>query len=49
VASLNAIKLDADQKQYYEREVADGKNKMTVLDAAKNKLSARVIAANEDW
>ena len=44
MASLSAIKLDADLKTYYERKVAEGKNKMSVLNAVKNKLLARVVA-----
>ena len=44
MASLSAIKLDQDLKKYYERKVAEGKNKMSVLNAVKNKLLARVIA-----
>lgn len=44
MASLSAVKLDADLKAYYERKVADGKSKLSVLNAVKNKLLARVIA-----
>ncbi len=44
MASLTAVKLDADLKGYYERKVAEGKNKMSILNAVKNKLLARVIA-----
>ena len=44
MASLTAVKLDADLKAYYERKVAEGKNKMSVLNAVKNKLLVRVIA-----
>ena len=44
MASLSAVKLDADLKAYYERKVAEGKNKMSVLNAVKNKLLARVVA-----
>jgi len=44
MASLSAVKLDADLKHYYERKVAEGKSKMSVLNAVKNKLLARVIA-----
>lgn len=44
MASLTAVKLDVDLKAYYERKVAEGKNKMSVLNAVKNKLLARVIA-----
>ena len=44
MASLSAVKLDADLKAYYERKVTEGKNKMSVLNAVKNKLLARVVA-----
>ena len=44
MASLTAVKLDPDLKSYYERKVAEGKNKMSVLNAVRNKLLARVIA-----
>lgn len=43
MASLSAVKLDGDIKAYYERKVAEGKNKMSVLNAVKNKLLARVV------
>ena len=44
MASLTAIKLDEGLKSYYERKVAEGKNKMCVLNAIRNKLLARVFA-----
>ena len=44
MASLTAVKLDPDLKSYYERKVAEGKNKMSVLNAVRNKLLARVLA-----
>lgn len=44
MASLTAVKLDADLKHYYERKVAEGKSKLSVLNAVKNKLLARVVA-----
>lgn len=44
MASLSAVKLDGDLKAYYERKVGEGKSKMSVLNAVKNKLLARVIA-----
>ena len=44
MASLSAVKLDADIKTYYERKIAEGKNKMSVLNAVKNKLLARVVS-----
>jgi len=49
MASLTAIKLDTDIKNYYERKCAEGKNKMSVLNAVRNKLLARVLACvNKD-
>lgn len=44
MASLSAVRLDPDLKLYYERKVEEGKNKMSVLNAVKNKLLARVVA-----
>lgn len=44
MASLTAVKLDVELKAYYERKVLEGKNKMSVLNAVKNKLLARVVA-----
>ena len=49
MASLTAVKLDTELKAYYERKVAEGKNKMSVLNAVKCKLLARVVAVvNKD-
>ncbi len=36
--------MDSDLKAYYERKVGEGKSKLSVLNAVKNKLLARVIA-----
>ena len=44
MASLTAVKLDGDLKAYYERKVGEGKSKLSVLNAVKNKLLARVVA-----
>jgi transposase len=44
MASLSAVKLDPDLKAYYQRKVAEGKPKMSVLNAVKCKLLARVVA-----
>ena len=38
-----AVKPDADLKAYYVIKVAEGKSKLSVLNAVKNKLLARVI------
>jgi transposase len=44
MASLTGIKKDESLKTYYERKVFEGKSKMSVLNAVKNKLLARVFA-----
>ena len=44
MASLSGVRKDEELKKYYERKVAEGKNKMSVLNAVRNKLVARVIA-----
>ena len=44
MASLTAIKLDEGLKNYYERKVIEGKNKMSVLNAIRNKLLTRIFA-----
>ena len=52
MASLSAVRLDGGLKAYYERKVGEGKNKMSVLNAVKNKLLARVLAVvnkNEEY
>jgi transposase len=44
MASLTAVKYDLELKKYYERKVASGKNKLSVLNAVKSKLLARVVS-----
>jgi transposase len=44
MASLSGVRNDDQLRQYYERKVGEGKNKLSVLNAVKNKLVARVIA-----
>jgi transposase len=44
MASLTAVKLDPGLKSYYEIKVAEGKNKLSVLNAVRNKLLARVVS-----
>jgi transposase len=44
MASITAVRYDAGLKQYYERKVAEGKNKLSVLNAVKSKLLARVVS-----
>lgn len=44
MAALAAKKYDTEIKQFYERKVNEGKNKMSVLNAVRNKLLTRVVA-----
>lgn len=44
MASLTAVKFDKELKSYYQRKIAEGKLKLSVLNAVKCKLLARVIS-----
>jgi transposase len=44
LAALTAIKCDPELKAYYERKVLEGKSKMSVINAVRFKLLARVVA-----
>ncbi len=44
MAALSAIKLDKDVKIFYQRKVSEGKNKMNVINAVRNKLIHRIFA-----
>jgi len=44
LASLSAIQHNPDLKAYYQRKVAEGKSKMCVINAVRNKLLSRIIA-----
>lgn len=44
LAALSSCKYVPDIKAYYQRKVAEGKNKMTVLNAIRNKLLQRILA-----
>jgi len=44
MAALSAVRVKGDLKTYYERKVAEGKNKMCVINAIRNKLLHRVFA-----
>jgi transposase len=44
MAALSAIHCPGDLMDYYQRKVAQGKNKMSVLNAVRNKLISRVYA-----
>ena len=44
LAAMSAIRLDNDLRDYYLRKVEEGKNKMSVLNAVRNKIIHRVFA-----
>ena len=48
LCALAAIKNDAEIKNYYERKLTEGKNKMCVINAVRNKLIHRVFAVLRD-
>lgn len=48
LCAMSAIQNDPEIKQYYERKVQDGKNKMSIINAVRNKLVHRVFAVVRD-
>lgn len=44
LAAMSAIRLKNDLREYYLRKVAEGKNKMCVLNAVRNKIVHRIFA-----
>lgn len=44
MAALGAIRTNPELKKYYQRKVKDGKNKMSVINAVRNKILHRIIA-----
>ena len=44
LAAMSAIRLKGDLRDYYQRKVAEGKNKMSVLNAVRNKIVHRIYA-----
>lgn len=44
MAALTAIRYNTDMKNYYDRKVNEGKNKMLVINAVRNKLVHRIFA-----
>jgi len=44
LGALSAIRLDNDLGIYYRRKVEEGKNKMSVLNAVRNKIIHRIFA-----
>jgi transposase len=48
LCALSAIQNDKEMKAYFERRVLEGKNKMSVINAVRNKLVHRVFAVIRD-
>jgi transposase len=44
LAAMSAIRMTSELKDYYIRKVSEGKNKMTVLNAVRNKIVHRIWA-----
>jgi transposase len=44
LAAMSAIRLTGDLKDYYQRKVTEGKNKMSALNAVRNKIIHRIYA-----
>lgn len=38
LSAMSSIQYDAEMKAYFERKVAEGKNKMSVINVVGNKL-----------
>jgi len=48
MAALSAMQYNKDLQAYYERKVAEGKSKMLVINAVRNKLITRIFACIRD-
>lgn len=48
MAALSAIKMKGEFKDYFERKLAEGKNKMTIINAVRAKIINRIFALIRD-
>lgn len=48
LCAMSALRWDKEIKAYYERKVKEGKNKMSVINAIRNKLLLRIFAVLRD-
>ena len=49
---MTAIRAKGELRDYYQRKVGEGKNKMAVLNAVRNKLIGRayaVVGKNQEY
>ncbi|MBA9079410.1 IS110 family transposase [Rufibacter quisquiliarum] len=44
LAAMNSVRYNQELKAYFERKVAEGKSKMSVLNAVRNKLLHQIVA-----
>jgi transposase len=44
LAAMSAIRLKNDLREYYLRKITEGKNKMSILNAVRNKIIHRIFA-----
>ena len=44
LSAMRAIQLKGDLQNYYQRKINEGKNKMLVLNAVRNKIAARICS-----
>jgi len=48
MAALRVIQLDGELRQFYLKKVAEGKNKMAIINALRNKIIHRIMAVIRD-
>ncbi len=44
MAAISSAQHNPELKEYYARKVKEGKNKMSVINAVRNKLLHRIVA-----
>jgi hypothetical protein len=44
MAAISSVQHNPELDAYYERKVLEGKNKMSVINAVRNKLLHRIVA-----
>jgi hypothetical protein len=44
MASIAAIRVDPELRQYYKRRIEEGKPKMSVINMIRNKMLARIFS-----
>jgi transposase len=48
MCALSAIRCAGELKSYFDRKVKEGKNKMSILNAIRNKILQRIYACVRD-